>query len=441
MVEITSHEDLEEWLEDKLVDWAQVIAARAALRALPYAFATGFPQKWVRDYALSVIRALAISWAARNIPAHDMEAAAASAARAAAASAARAAASAARTPDTARAASAASADASAAVAAAYAAAYAVAASAADAAAADVAATAAAYATAAAVWANVSHDCNWLERQSDAADAARRLTQEALWPAGVVADLSAAWEQAANRLRSRDQGYDVWIDWYERRIEGRDAAFDIPGDEDRTEDKAILIRLADATDEDFWGKGATHVNTTLQSWIDEARERAALPDFAIFSARISAGSQSDFSTNEAINRRADLERKIAALNDELSGLEPAPAPIGHNRPPLDLDGADIEDIPVIVQEIRTESASLGDEIKVPQSDLQEIVAKLSRLRAIGGWLAKKADMFADEAVKKAGAIFGGSAALFFAAQLPQIQTLLLSVLNSANEWLQAVLPTL
>ena len=424
MVKITSREELEQWLEDKPRDWARVIAARVALRALPYAFDRYVTAGWIAKDSLMLFRATVIAWAARSFPACNM---------AAAAKAANAASTANLPNNAAKVANAANLAVYAANAAAYAAYAAYAAAAAY-----VTANVARAAADASVWTTISHDYNWLESAGDG-DASRRLTQVVLWPAKEVAGWSAAWDSAAKRLRQLDQGYDVWIDWYERRIKGYDEAFDIPGDKDRTEDKAILRRLADATDKDFWGKGATHVNTTLQRWIDEARERVALPDFEIFSARISAGAVPDFGTNEAIDRRADLERKIAALNDELIGLEPAPAPIGHNRPPLDLDGADIEDIPAIVREIRIENASLGDEIKTPQPDLQATVAKFSRLRAIGAWLAKKADMFLDEAVKKAGAIFGGSAALFFAAQLPQIQSLLFSVLKSANEWLQAVLP--
>ncbi|MCB2015421.1 MAG: hypothetical protein KDE67_11055 [Sphingobium sp.] len=83
-----------------------------------------------------------------------------------------------------------------------------------------------------------------------------------------------WDRAAARLLSREPSFQLWANWFDRRIKGERAAFDIPGDKGRREDKAILIRLAEATDKDFWGKGAQHVNTTVQGWIDEARERAA-----------------------------------------------------------------------------------------------------------------------------------------------------------------------
>ena len=253
MFEITSRADLRYWLKARPAEFAQVIAARAALRALPDAFIGTVVTKWVNENALGVIRAMAISWAARNIPAHDMVAAARAAALVARAAAL-------------------------AVYAATDAAYAAVRAAADAADAAHAAADAAHAAAyVATWNNVSADCDWLGTSSDGATDARRLTRERLWLRSSSFDSSKRWEVAADRLTALDPSYQVWIDWYNRRIKGEDAAFDIPGDTNRTEDKKILIKLADATDEDFWGKGATHVNTTLQSWIDEARERAAVEE--------------------------------------------------------------------------------------------------------------------------------------------------------------------
>ena len=72
----------------------------------------------------------------------------------------------------------------------------------------------------------------------------------------------------------DPNYSVWNDWYERRIRGERKAFEISGDKYEIEDRKILRRLAEATDEDFWGRGHEHVNATLKGWLDEARERVA-----------------------------------------------------------------------------------------------------------------------------------------------------------------------
>jgi hypothetical protein len=273
MAQITSRDKLKLWLEEQQrVDWAQVIAARAALRVLIYAFGEETDELWVKEFALHLIRAISASWSASNFPTYNISNdahAVADAARIAAYAAPKLSISA----SLARAAASAVdswsvitklvhnniVDMSAAV-------YSVEI------ACDIVGDLA--------WANVDWDCNRLESSDDPTSAARLLTKESLWPGGQPDEWDGACEFAFDRLTAlvdedgRNQQYKVWIDWYNRRIEGHDEAFDIPGDTNRTEDKAILARLADTTKEDFWDKGATYVNTTLQGWIDEAKLSAA-----------------------------------------------------------------------------------------------------------------------------------------------------------------------
>jgi hypothetical protein len=297
MAQITSREELEDWLKDKPADWAQVIAARAALRVLPYAFAKRIPDEWVTNCSLALFRVTALSWTAPDFPADDLGKAARTAADAASGVVARADAAA-------RAFAAADAAYGAARALVYAAGF-TASSAANAANAANAAYDAtrAFLYAADVWANINDDCEQLANDEVPASVARRLTRERLWPKGEPRGWRETWVAVATgRLVALNQGYSVWIDWYNRRIKGERAAFDIPGDDDRTEDKKILARLADATNDDFWGKGSTYVNTTLQSWIDEARERVRPRD-------------APFVT--------DPLRQLEAAPDDLINLSPEP----------------------------------------------------------------------------------------------------------------------
>jgi hypothetical protein len=103
-----------------------------------------------------------------------------------------------------------------------------------------------------------------------------MTRRSLWLGQPPKDWMAEWNAIIEKLLGIDPNYSVWIDWYERRIRGERAAFDIPGDKGRIEDKKILRRLAEATDEDFWGKGHEYVNATLKGWLDDARARVAPP---------------------------------------------------------------------------------------------------------------------------------------------------------------------
>jgi hypothetical protein len=125
---------------------------------------------------------------------------------------------------------------------------------------------------------IGTDGRWLSAHPESSKAARRLTARKLWLKGPPRLWLEIWEDSKRRLFESAylENYSVWIDWYERRIRGERAAFDIPGDKGRIEDKKILRRLAEATDEDFWGKGHEYVNATLKSWLEEARARVAPP---------------------------------------------------------------------------------------------------------------------------------------------------------------------
>ena len=127
---------------------------------------------------------------------------------------------------------------------------------------------------------VEKDVHWLLETDDYAAQNPNYAKQELFEQQL--GLTAAnfpdenWHSLWNTLIRFDEDYGVWIDWYERRALGHRAAFDIPGDKHRIEDKKILRRLAEATDEDFWGKGHEYVNTTLKSWLEEARARVAPP---------------------------------------------------------------------------------------------------------------------------------------------------------------------
>jgi hypothetical protein len=377
MMPITSRRELGEWLKDKPTDWAQVIAASCALYSLPYALGKQTPDTWVEGCVLTLFRAVTISWAASNYPAYNMEAAARTARDAAAAvHAAYAVAQVARTAS--------ARSAAAAVYAVYAAhdvaaRYDTAAAAIDAAFAFAEAAESdhnwdpaqptGFAEASdAAWMNVYYHCSWLENLGDTISASRRLT-------GIVPALyftPMAWRSAlayaTTRLLTLDPTYQVWIDWYNRRIEGHDAAFDIAGDIDRVHDKAILARLADATDADFWSKGATYVNTTLQGWIDEARLTAELESIV---RRLEAGAATQFGSLQARETLAAFRAKLeAALGNQV----PAHTPIGHNRPP---EGIDPAEVPLLPPALREEARAMLVTLDQPMPNSLDVAKTLTQ----------------------------------------------------------------
>jgi hypothetical protein len=155
-----------------------------------------------------------------------------------------------------------------------------------------------------VWEQMIVDKRWLEDNIGKRSATRIFSRRSLWLGHVPRELGNIWYQLSARLLTIDPNYSVWIDWYERRIRGERAAFYIPGDKYRKEDKKILRRLAEASDEDFWGKGHEHVNATLKGWLDEARARVAPP---LQETEIETPPQDSGAIAYGINEQGKLDR--------------------------------------------------------------------------------------------------------------------------------------
>jgi hypothetical protein len=253
-------EELERWLSDKPLDWAQIVAARRALRVLP----------WIRDASnrllmndvIHLLRSSVFAWAAINYPslnfsdsgiraAIDTESAAVNATirqeqehvRAAVNAVSDVAASVGSIED-------------------LVSSFQL----------SIDSLAAANTGGTIRWQEIQRDCEWLAEFGQMKGASRNLSR---LPLSLRSGRDIRPRHLTN-LIAIDLNYAVWIHWYERRVRGERAAFDIPGDKGRKEDKKILRRLAEATDEDFWGKGHEYVNATLKGWLDEARERVAPP---------------------------------------------------------------------------------------------------------------------------------------------------------------------
>ena len=387
MVEIRSSEELREWLKDKPRDWAQVIAARAALRVMPHALTSLVSDHWVEKNSLVLFRGTAIAWAARNFSTHNMGQAAHTAG---------AALDAAHSPE----------DVFGNITALNAVNYAIRAALGAYAVADAARAARALdleirVASTVVWNNISADCDWLDIASDGTTAAINLTHEPLWLRDEPNGWLFRWKTSSQRLLMLNPSNQVWIDWYERRIEGHDAAFAIPGDTDRTEDKAILRRLADATDEDFWDKGAAYVNTTLQSWIDEARINAEINAILV---KLRAGVATRIGTPDEFEARRAL---LDAL-DRLTGKPPMQhGRIGHNYPPEGLDA--VETSAALPSEVREPIEAMATELQKSEPDpiivaekallFHRILRKLEKMASVAG--DKFAEGFGDELGKGAG----------------------------------------
>lgn len=245
MIDISNREELETWLEDKPIEWSQVLATRISLRILPLIFVGFESGNLLREdqQILSRFRAMFISWAARKYPAHDM----ASTAKAAA-EAVNAIPNANATPS-------------------------VTASAAASAAASTPAN-----SHAEFWTSINEDCEILLGYGPLDPAALRLIAQVLWSARTEGLPFPEWVSEAvttleRALLAIDGNWHVWIDWYRHILHTH------PCWELRAENaERLTVRIAEQN-EQFWEKSPKAVNAVIAEWLatlreDEAKEIAA-----------------------------------------------------------------------------------------------------------------------------------------------------------------------
>ncbi|MEL7683835.1 hypothetical protein AAG594_05800 [Citromicrobium bathyomarinum] len=324
---ITSRGELQTWLEDKPREWAEVIALRAALRVLLFVLQPDTYRSETTRHALifTCLRAIAVSSGARTVSLIDTEQAAALAAYDAAAVAAYDTAALAATRGTV------SATADAAHAAAFSArtvAVAIGTAAATAASQAVAYTARAIASTTAarssIWPLVARDCALL---ADGEVSSDRLLTLHVWPDAPVWFVDS-WERGRDWLCRSQDGFAIWAEWYERRIEGKSA---FSGFDDEA-DNAFYRYLIDQ-DDVWWKREPTEVNRDIAAKVEELGgytgggslsesevrdilERTADPQAAVVDGKITIRANKDFGlgagkpTVSLANQLVDLARLLA-----------------------------------------------------------------------------------------------------------------------------------
>jgi hypothetical protein len=390
MTSITSSPELRRRLAYRDVNFGQIIVIRSALRVLPYCFFYRVSDKWIEEYALTMFRSAVIGWATKNFFDYD-HSAAAQTAHVFAKAAYTAARLEAKTP------AATDADPPFALSAGLKMIFHYQPSAA------VKGVAFAVARSSAAWRSLNadfakldllHELNLNSRLPNSPLSGAPVINEKLWPEKSAKNWPEIWRNSVSRLLILDPSYQVWIDWYNRRIEGHDVAFDIPDDVGRTHDKAILARLVDATDEDFWGKGATYVNTKLQRWIDEARLTAELESIV---RKLEVGATTQFGSPQARETLAAFRTKLeAALGNQV----PAHTPIGHNHPP---EGIDPAEAPILPPALREEARAMLVTLDQPTPNSLDVAKTLTR------WSRLKSTFQHDEFSKNFSGELGTSAA--------------------------------
>lgn len=307
----TSRRQLEAWLKGKHPACSPAIALRIALRIFPL---VGILSRYQsdssrRDQTAAILRCNALSWAAGSMPTHGD-----------AARTAKAAADAADAVDATGAAS----EAARAVGAAFAAGS------------NFEADAAVYAGGAAsngargirhgdLWNAISIDCRHLDSGPHGEfEQIASLRALPLWGSDRPSWFDAEWHIARTTLGQSHDGFGIWVDWFQRRIDGNAIGFDLP----LGRDTEINHRLISAPN-DWWERPPVEVNADIKAWLHELSPPLE-PDEADFNQNVRAltfsadadgriGLAADLAANrllddaDAQDRHAELLREAKALH--------------------------------------------------------------------------------------------------------------------------------
>jgi hypothetical protein len=179
-----------------------------------------------------------------------------------------------------------------------------------------------------IWEMVSRDCSYLTsyRSQSAAGSRRTLNSIALWGEGNDGPFANEW--LGLRETMAQNGFGLWVDWYDRRLRGSASRFSLPSElDDRLGHRLI------EQDNRWWRGDPKFVNASIQAWIDELTSSSGQPqpqsDFGLILKRNEggaieadelAGADQVLTTQEALDRHAEVCRMLGKA-DKLSN--------GHN----------------------------------------------------------------------------------------------------------------
>ena len=266
----TTPEELEKWLQDKPIEWAQVIAARTALRVLPVIkFAYRNKKIKIGDrnrLTLLVLRACFVSLSASRYPAEGTSSRIASTAFAASKFADPAYAAVTAAYENATAASTAFASASSAYDTISATDVTVSATSTA-----FSATYSAYAVvdSKVIWSAISWDAGWLVAQEvNTEEWARILANQRFWFDGAPERMRKLHSEFTYAMGIQSPHHLVWAVWYNNVFDG-EPFFDLSP----VREKALTLKIAQQ-ENNFWEQDFAKVSKIISGWLDEARKEDA-----------------------------------------------------------------------------------------------------------------------------------------------------------------------
>lgn len=188
----------------------------------------------------------------------------------------------------------------------------------------------------------------------------------------------------------------------------------------------------------WAPGRSHPDHERAREEHEAENQSddeGVDELELVIGMLQGGAKPNYGSAEDTRRRTEILTEIEALQRLIS---PVPqAGIGHNNPPPDEDdGSAVVDANA---EVRDASAIIRSELTKSNPDALQVAHATSRLRTIGAWFAKKADVMAESFAKAIGDTTGKAFVVVGSsyAVSPGFQTMITNVVQHVTQWLAHV----
>ena len=435
MVAINNSDEFRDWLENKPVEWVQVLATRIALRIFP-SIADIFNQTGASQNAKEILfssttYALSISWVACRYSSHSIAPYATNAATYATAAAFTTTNAAPATNATYAAANAANTT--------FAANTTYDANATDAAAYTAKAADAANATnyaASGTWIGINADIEFLENSTDdLPTTVRNLAGKKLWLDNQHVNSTPNWASASLRNLERnltefDENWRVWIDWYRQILQGKPGWGLSPKNAEQ-----LIVRIATQENE-FWDQGATVVNAKIARWLANFQREGFYTDKTPLDQK-NKNATPKFGGALETQQRAVIQQEIRALRQVITETQLTHGGIGHNKPPegLELNNELVDQAGEAIQVIDTE-------LKKTNPSVAAVTHSTDILKSIVLWAAQKANLAVDAFAKR----LGSSAAIVVVGMLLPVEWKniflgVLTVFEASMRWLTTVISTL
>lgn len=149
-----------------------------------------------------------------------------------------------------------------------------------------------------LWVAISQDCDFLDALGRNSEYSRNLLSKPLWLFEQPDWFDTCWNIAREALEREGNGFEIWRDWFQRRIDGDESGFDLPPDAD-----AEISRRLIAADNGWWERPPAEVNADIKAWLTELTPPPPEPD------------EADFTQNpRALTFGPDADEQIDVLPD-------------------------------------------------------------------------------------------------------------------------------